>query len=139
VATKQKDEISPVAWRSLGRLLKKPLFQDVLREWAVHIESSIEDKVVDATTFANLYLEMMRDPRTRKEFGYFFTFMLRFTWQELLVAFRKAVDTDTSDTFDKPEAEKFYKQFKDIVVWQVMEFWAQFLKPTRKPRKRLAK
>src|SRR4029078_11987163 len=43
--------------------LKKPFFQEVLKEWALHVEDAAETKTIDATTFANLYLEMMRDPR----------------------------------------------------------------------------
>jgi len=65
--------------------------------------------------------------------------MLRFTWQELLGAFRKVLDTDDSAAFDRHEAEIFYRQFKDMVFGQIIASWARFLKPARKPRKRLAK
>lgn len=110
--------------------LQKPFFQDVLREWAVHVESAVEDKVVDATTFANLYLEMMRDPRNdeaRQGCAAFATFMKPRSWKKMMAVLRDALDAETVATFSKPEAEEFYKQFKAMVLEQITEYWEQFL------------
>jgi DNA-directed RNA polymerase subunit RPC12/RpoP len=110
--------------------LQKPFFQDVLKEWAMHVECAAEEKVVDATTFANLYLEMMRDPRNdeaRQGCAAFATFMNPRNWRKILEVLRGAVDKETLATFEKPEAEAFYKQFKKMIIEQITEYWGQFL------------
>jgi hypothetical protein len=110
--------------------LQKPFFQDVLKEWALHVESAAEDKAVDATTFANLYLEMMRDPRNdeaRQGCAAFATFMKPRNWQKMLAVLRGALDPVTIAAFERPEAEEFYKQFKAMVLEQITEYWEQFL------------
>jgi hypothetical protein len=110
--------------------LRKPFFQEVLKEWALHVESSVEDGSVDATTFANLYLEMMRDPRNdegRQGCAAFATFMKPRSWKKMLAVLKEAIDEETLATFQKPEAEEFYKQFKAMVLEQITEYWEQFL------------
>ena len=110
--------------------LQKPFFQEVLKEWALHVDSAAEDKVVDATTFANLYLEMMRDPRNdeaRQGCAAFATFMKPRNWKKMLGVLSGALDAETMATFQKPEAEEFYKQFKAMVLEQITEYWEQFL------------
>jgi hypothetical protein len=110
--------------------LRKPFFQEVLKEWALHVESSVEDGAVDATTFANLYLEMMRDPRNdegRQGCAAFATFMKPRSWKKMLAVLAEAIDAETLATFQKPEAEEFYKQFKAMVLEQITEYWEQFL------------
>lgn len=110
--------------------MQKPFFQDVLKEWAMHVESASEEKVVDATTFANLYLEMMRDPKndeSRQGCAAFATFMKPRSWKKLLSVLKGSLDAETLASFEKPEAEEFYKQFKAMVLEQIAEYWEQFL------------
>lgn len=110
--------------------LKKPFFQEVLKEWALHVEDAAETKTIDATTFANLYLEMMRDPRNdeaRQGCAAFATFMKPRSWKKLLGVLNDALDGETLATFQRPEAEEFYKQFKAMVLEQITEYWEQFL------------
>jgi hypothetical protein len=110
--------------------LQKPFFQEVLKEWALHVDSAAEEKVVDATTFANLYLEMMRDPRNdeaRQGCAAFATFMKPRSWKKMLAVLRGSLEADTLAAFEKPEAEEFYKQFKAMVLEQITEYWEQFL------------
>jgi len=110
--------------------LQKPFFQEVLKEWALHVDSAAEEHVVDATTFANLYLEMMRDPRNdeaRQGCAAFATFMKPRSWKKMLAVLRGSLDGDTLAAFEKPEAEEFYKQFKAMVLEQITEYWEQFL------------
>ena len=124
----------------LTNVFKSRCFREILREWAIHVESSIEDKVVDATTFANLYIEMMRDPRnrkTRQACTIFAIFMKPRRWEEALEAFGKIRNKDVRASFEKPEAKEFYKQFKRMVLEQVTQYWEQFLtKKQKSPRKR---
>ena len=110
--------------------LQKPFFQEVLKEWALHVEDAAETKVVDATTFANLYLEMMRDPRNdeaRQGCAAFATFMKPRSWKKMLAVLGGALDAETLASFQKTEAEEFYKQFKAMVLEQITEYWEQFL------------
>lgn len=110
--------------------LKKPFFQEVLKEWALHVEDAAETKTIDATTFANLYLEMMRDPRNdeaRQGCAAFATFMKPRSWKKLLGVLKDALDPETLATFQRTEAEEFYKQFKAMVLEQITEYWEQFL------------
>jgi len=120
--------------------LKKPFFQEVLKEWALHVESAAEEHVVDATTFSNLFLEMLRDPRnrkTRQACTIFAIFMKPRRWEEALEAFGKIRNKDVRASFEKPEAKEFYKQFKRMVLEQVTQYWEQFLtKKQKSPRKR---
>lgn len=110
--------------------LQKPFFQEVLKEWAMHIECAAEEKVVDATTFANLYLEMMRDPRNdeaRQGCAAFATFMKPRSWKKMLAVLSGSLEQETLSAFQRPEAEEFYKQFKAMVLEQITEYWEQFL------------
>lgn len=110
--------------------LEHPDFQAVLSEWALHVENSIEEGKIDATPFANFYLEKMRDPRDddgRQGCAAFATFMRPRSWKKMLEVFRGAVGAEIQATFDKPEAEEFYKQFKTMVIEQIKEYWEQFL------------
>jgi len=110
--------------------LQKPFFQEVLKEWAMHIDCAAEEKVVDATTFANLYLEMMRDPRNdeaRQGCAAFATFMKPRSWKKMMVVLGPSLQPETLESFQRPEAEEFYKQFKAMVLEQITEYWEQFL------------
>jgi hypothetical protein len=110
--------------------LQKPFFQEVLKEWAMHIDCAAEEKATDATTFANLYLEMMRDPRNdeaRQGCAAFATFMKPRTWKKMMTVLGPSLDPETLTSFQRPEAEEFYKQFKAMVLEQITEYWEQFL------------
>lgn len=110
--------------------MARPEFQTILGEWALNIESCIEDNSINARTFANYYLEMMRDPSNdaaRNASAAFATFMKPRSWKKMMEVFQGGLDPKTQEMFEKPEAEEFYKQFKVMVLEQIDEYWEQFL------------
>jgi hypothetical protein len=110
--------------------LRKPFFQEVLKEWALHVDNSQETGVVDATTFANLYLEMMRDPRNdegRQGCAAFATFMKPRNWKKMYAILKDAVDSEVRESFDRPAAAEFYEQFRAMVIEQIRDYWEQFM------------
>lgn len=112
------------------RSLQKPFFQEILQEWAAHIENAVHDKAVDATTFANLYLEMLRDPNedeARQGCSAFATFMKPRNWKKILEVLRGVINKETLATFKKPEAEIFYNKFKQQIIEQITAYWESFL------------
>lgn len=110
--------------------LRKPFFQDVLKEWAVHVDNCEETNVVDAAPFANLYLEMMRDPHNdeaRQGCAGFATFMKPRNWKKMFSILKDALDPTLLESFSKPAASEFYEQFRAMVIEQIKDYWAQFL------------
>ncbi len=72
----------------------------------------------------------MRDPRNdegRQGCAAFATFMKPRSWKKMLAVLAEAIDAETLASFQKPEAEEFYKQFKAMVLEQITEYWEQFL------------
>ena len=127
-------------------LLNEPYFKEVIKEWALHVEDAAETKTIDATTFANLYLEMMRDPRndeTRHGCAIFMAFLRDRKWDEVRELLKRIKDKDALAAFETPQAEKFYKQFKAMVIEQIAEYWNIFItkkrKSSRRPKRRVTK
>ena len=110
--------------------LRKPFFREVLTEWGLHVQNCAETKTIDATTFANMYLEMMRDPHNdeaRQGCAAFATFMKPRSWKKMYAVFKDAVDGETRASFELPEAAEFYNAFKCMVIEQIKDYWDQFL------------
>lgn len=105
--------------------LKRPFFQEVMKEWAVHVESG-----TDSTAFANLYLEMMRDPvdnESRRACSVFATYMKPRNWQKMFAALRPGLDAETIKIFELPQAAEFYESFRAMVVLQIADYWDNFM------------
>jgi hypothetical protein len=110
--------------------LRKPFFQSVLTEWGLHVQNCAETKVVDATTFANMYLEMMRDPHNdeaRQGCAAFATFMKPRSWKKMYAVLKEGIEGETRTSLELPEAAEFYNQFKCMVIEQIKDYWDQFL------------
>jgi len=110
--------------------LQKPFFQEVLKEWALHVDACAETGTVDATTFANLYMVMMQDVRneeTRQGCAAFATFMKPRPWKKMFAVLKGALDAETLESFQKAEAGEFYEQFRSMVISQIQDYWEQFL------------
>lgn len=111
--------------------LNTPMLQDVLAEWALHVEDSASTGVVNATTFANFYIQLMQDEKsydTRKGCAAFATFMKPRSWKKVYSILREAMNEDQKKIFDLPQAEEFYGQFKRLVLDQIMQYFEQFYK-----------
>jgi hypothetical protein len=94
------------------------------------VDNSAETGVVDATSFANLYLEMMRAPRNdegRQGCAAFATFMKPRNWKKMYAVLKEAIDSEVKESFEKQEAAEFYEQFRAMVIEQIRDYWAQFL------------
>jgi hypothetical protein len=101
------------------------LAQEIIEEWALYVESGS-----DATTFANLYLEMMRDPRSdekRQACAAFAAFMKVRKWGKVYKVIRPFLRAETQEILDRPEAEGFYEQFRAMVILQIQDYWDQFV------------
>jgi hypothetical protein len=106
-------------------MLKKPLLKSVLQEWALHVETEN-----DATTFANFYMEMMRDQKndeSRQACAGFATYMKPRNWDLMFRSIAPHLDPDVLRAFKTPYAKDFYEQFRAMVIEQIKEYWEQFL------------
>lgn len=106
-------------------MVDKPFFKQVLKEWSFHVS-----KGEDPTTFANMYLEWMRDPMDhegRKACSMFANFMKPRDWADMLKILGPKLDKETIAVFKSPEAEAFYDGFRAMVVEQIRDYWEQFL------------
>lgn len=116
-------------------MLKKPLLKSVIQEWALHVESES-----DATTFANFYMEMMRDQKndeSRQACAGFATYMKPRNWDLMLRSLAPHLEPDVLRAFKHPYAKDFYEQFRAMVIEQIREYWEQFL-ATRNQQAQLA-
>lgn len=116
----------------IQQMLGKPFFKQVLNEWALHVESG-----EDATTFANLYLEWMRDPRDdegRKACAAFATYMRPRKWERMFKVLEPHLEEDVKAVFQTEGAESFYEVFRTCVIEQIKDYWEQFLEARNKKR-----
>lgn len=106
-------------------MLKRPFFQGVIKEWALHVAEEI-----DATTFANMYIEWMRDPSDddgRKACAAFATYMRPRKWPVMYKVLKPHIPQEYAAVFETPAADDFYESFRTMVVEQIKEYWEQFL------------
>jgi len=106
-------------------MVEQPAFKQVIKEWARQV--SLEE---DPTTFANMYLEWMRDPvdsESRKGCSMFANFMKTRTWDEMLAVIGPKLDKDVLKTFKTAFAAEFYEGFKAMVIEQVRAYWEDFM------------
>lgn len=105
--------------------IRKPYPQEILREWALHVRTGC-----DATTFANMYLEWMRDPvneDSRKTCAAFASFMKPRDWGTVLKIIGPHLEPEIHEIFKTREAADFYEAFRAMVVEQIRDYWEQFL------------
>jgi hypothetical protein len=107
-------------------MLSEPFFKEVIQEWSLHVDSGS-----DPTSFANLYLEWMRDPeddKGRKACAAFATYMRPRNWEKMFRALKPHLDPETVRIFEKePDAADFYEGFRAMVVEQIRVYWEEFL------------
>jgi hypothetical protein len=106
-------------------MVEQPAFKQVIKEWSRQV--SMEE---DPTTFANMYLEWMRDPvdsESRKGCSMFANFMKTRTWDEMLAVIGPRLDKDVLKIFKTPFAADFYEGFKAMVIEQVRAYWEDFM------------
>ena len=105
--------------------LQRPFFKQVLKEWSLHVKTH-----QDPTTFANMYLEWMRDPldhEGRKACSMFANFMKPREWPDMMKILKPKLEKDVVAVFETQEAEEFYDGFRAMVVEQIRDYWEQFL------------
>jgi len=120
----QKSEESQME-QIIQDMLDKPFFKQVLKEWCFHIK-----REQDPTTFANMFMEWMRDPldhEGRKATTMFANFMKPREWSDMLKVMSPKLDKDTVKVFQSEAATDFYDGFKAMVVEQIRDYWEQFL------------
>lgn len=106
-------------------MVEQPAFKQVIKEWSRQVR--LEE---DPTTFANMYLEWMRDPvdsESRKGCSMFANFMKTRSWDEMMAVIGPKLDPDVLKIFKTPFASDFYEGFKAMVVEQVRAYWEEFM------------
>lgn len=109
------------------KLLEQPegraLFQDIIQEWATHVEADN-----DPSVFATLYLEMLqnqKDPDTRLFCTILFTLMSARPWTKMHAFLMPYLTPETAKIFEEQRAEVFYEGFRGMVHAQMKEYWIQ--------------
>jgi hypothetical protein len=104
--------------------LKKPFFQGLLNEWALHIESG-----TDAIVFVNIFLNEMRymDSENGKACALFARYMESHDWAEILFVLKPNLNSEISEIFESPKAKDFYEAFQATVSSQIREHKEKFV------------
>lgn len=116
----------------LTQLLTGPHVKEIVKEWALTIKKHHEPSL-----FANLYLELMRDPKNddlRRDTSAFLIVVDNRDWKEILSILRPVTDKATLKILKSKEADSFFQAWKFMVKAQVADYWRQFLKQ-QKPKK----
>lgn len=111
--------------RIIQQVVRKPFFKQVLKEWSLCVKTK-----QDPTVFANLYMEMMRDPLHddgRKMLTMFISFVRTREWPQVMRIIRPKLQKDVAKIFRTRPARDFYDGFKAMVIEQIRDYWAQFL------------
>lgn len=117
----------------LSALIGRIYAGEIIGEWARCIQ-----KRKDPSIFANLYLELMRDPHDdelRKNTSAFLVFADTRDWYEILDELSPMLDKKMLKIFNSSAAETFYTSWKLMVKSQVADYWNQFLKEAKGKRK----
>lgn len=100
--------------------LASPAGQELIAEWVANVESG-----QDATAFASLYLEFMRDPDdSRRQAAVALAAWMKIRdWSKVYAAIRSELDPDAVRVLDGPRAAGFYEQLRALVALQIADFW----------------
>lgn len=118
----------------LEQLLSRPWAKDILKEWARHIM-----KKTDPAMFANLFLEMMRDPEShglRRDATAFLTFAASRDWDELVQDLTTVADKGVMKAFAQSYAPTFYEGWKAMVMHQVEDYFGQTIRNDKKSKRK---
>lgn len=108
--------------------IQTPLGQEMMQEWALHVDSCTEDSI-DSTSFVATYLEMMKDdfhPEKRQACVALAAFMKVRKWDRMYRIIRPYLAPDVQEVLDRPIAGLFYEQFRGLVILQIKAFFEQF-------------
>lgn len=122
--------------------IKPGLQESFFQEWGRQIEQSIKANKIDATIFANFFLELMRDPHNdacRRACAGLSNIMRTSSWAEIAKMMASHLDSATANTFQKPAATEFYEQLKAMVLAQIRDYWEQFMASHMKKSKKKKK
>lgn len=111
--------VSPVA------LFATPFFRSLVSEWRLHVENG-----QDPAVFANLFLELMRDPQDaqiRQACTMFMNYARARNWTTVRADLAPFVDAEAGAAFARPNAEAFYEGFRTMVVEAIRDYWEQFM------------
>jgi hypothetical protein len=106
-------------------MMDEPFFKEVMKEWALHVQEE-----ADPTTFANMYIEWMRDPerhQARQACSMFANVMKVRNWKRMLAILEPKLSAEVMVQFRKPYATDFYDGFKTMVLEQIRVYWQAFL------------
>ncbi len=96
-----------------------PVFKELLKELAINVAHG-----QDATTFSNIYLEILRDESGRWDGEMVDTFSVLLDgkeWPEVLVKLAPYMDPETEAVLNRQEAQGFYKDFHSMVSQVIRE------------------
>lgn len=108
--------------------IQTPLGQEMMQEWALHVDSCTED-AIDSTSFVATYLEMMKDdfhPEKRQACVALAAFMKVRKWDRMYRIIRPYLAPEVQEVLDRPIAALFYEQFRGLVILQIKAFFEQF-------------
>lgn len=109
------------------QMAQDPFFQEVITEWGRHVEAK-----ADATTFANMFMEWMRDDgtmesiRAKKACAAFVNHMQIRDWPKMYKLLEPAMPNEFKGAFGTEHATEFYEQFKLMVVESVKDYWKAY-------------
>lgn len=104
--------------------LSKPFFREVLKDWVRQVERG-----QDATAFATMYMEWLKDPedhRGRKAAATFANYMSSRDWPEVLKALDPNLEPAQREALARKNAEEFYLTFRYLVCESFREYWEGF-------------
>jgi hypothetical protein len=120
---KEKDNMD----QYIRQMSQDPFFQEVITEWGRHVEAQ-----ADATTFANMFMEWMRDDgtmesiRAKKACAAFVNHMQIRDWPKMYKLLEPAIPSEFKAAFTTDHATDFYEQFKLMVVESVKDYWKAY-------------
>lgn len=120
---KEKDNMD----QYIRQMSQDPFFQEVITEWGRHVEAQ-----ADATTFANMFMEWMRDDgtmesiRAKKACAAFVNHMQIRDWPKMHKLLEPAIPAEFKEVFKIQHATVFYEQFQLMVVESVKDYWKAY-------------
>ena len=111
-----------------GPEFRRPLVVEFFREWGRRVSAGN-----GASTFACMFLEWMRDSgdqetyRFRKTLSILVNRMQSADWRDMKTGLKGFVEPDVWTAFASPAAERFYEEFKFLVIEAIKDHWKAYL------------